>query len=34
LSPHRSGARHGIAAYSRVAQADMLDGWLSSMVQP
>lgn len=34
LSPHRSGARRDIAIYSRVAQADMLDGWLSTMVLP
>ena len=27
-------ARHGIAAYSRVAQAGMLDRWISNMVQP
>jgi glycosyltransferase involved in cell wall biosynthesis len=34
LSPHRSSARHDIATYSRIAQADRLDSWLSSMVQP
>ncbi|EIL88597.1 glycosyltransferase-like protein [Rhodanobacter fulvus Jip2] len=34
LSPHRNGATRDIAIYSRVAQADMLDGWLSTMVLP
>jgi glycosyltransferase involved in cell wall biosynthesis len=34
LSPRHGGARHDIAAYSRVAQADRLDSWLSAMVQP
>lgn len=34
LSPSRIGTRHGIAAYSRVAQAGMLDRWISAMVQP
>jgi hypothetical protein len=34
LSPSGIGARHGIAAYSRVAQAGMLDRWISNMVQP
>lgn len=33
LSPTRTAARRDIAAYSRVAQAGMLDRWLSAMVQ-
>jgi hypothetical protein len=34
LSPSGTGARRDIAAYSRVVQADMLDRWISNMVQP